>query len=1195
MNIEPNTDEKINCDIAIVSMACRFPGAKTIEEFWENLKSGKETIHKFSDKELEQAGVDEQLIHDSKYVKKRGILENIEYFDANFFGISPYEASITDPQQRVFLEICWEALEKAGYSENRSEVVVGVFAGAGDSTYSSNFLKKNNEFLENYHSYQASLLNSSHFLTTRVSYLLNLKGPSISIGTGCSTSLVAIIQACQSLSLRDCDIALAGGVTIRVPQTCGYLYQEGAIYSSDGKCRAFDERASGTIPSNGAGVVVLKRLVDAVRDGDNIEAVIKSCAINNDGAAKAGYTSPSILEQTRCIATALSNIDNVENIAYVEAHGTGTILGDPIEITALTKAFEFYTQKKNFCAVGSVKTNIGHTDVAAGVAGFIKSVLVLKNRTIPASLHFNKSNPHISFINSPFYVCDQCRLLDDFTKPLYVGVSSFGIGGTNSHVILGEAPKQQINLMSKPGYLVLLSAKTPNVLVQQQKDLLNYLDKDEINNENLADVAYTLQVGKSKFDYRKALICSDVKHLKRLLQIQHDQNVLTNKDIFSIKRKIVFVFQGQGTLYKGCIRDIYYNLSAFKAYFDECCSYLKPAVEKMVLDYVVDIRHASGEDYEDPLLQQVSTFIIEYTLAKTYIKFGIKPDILLGHSLGEYAAACIAGIISLEDAINLVCLRAGLTGKLPQGLMLSVPLSVDKINDHVKEDDISIAAINSPNSCVISGSVAAVNKLRTIFDNELAQDNQKCTVLKMRHAFHSAAVEEILDQYSQALNLISFCPPSIPIVTTVTGELLSSEQIKSKNHFKDHFRKTVLFSKCVVKLIRSNFDIFLEIGVGQNLSSLVKQHQDSLVTISSLPSEKEVVKNKTNQFTYFSRALGSCWTNFINIDWIAYYDNEKRRHLLLPTYPFEKSYHWISPSDDVSDKKGPFIYEPYWELASFVEQKSFDEKEVWLVFADNFGIADQLIAKLTPYEQIVICVKTGDCFKRLDVNCYQIDPSKKSDYEQLVKILVVQKQLPNQVVHLWSISEADIKNTNELSKQTLENGFFSLINFFQILANYDQLTPLYLTVVTNRLKSICNTDSVIPEKSTMLGFCLVLPQETSALARIIDTDILELPNEKRNKLIDAILNETATQPTDSVIVYRNGLRFINRFKEHEEIISENDPQYLRQQGVYIITGGLGKLGLALAEFLANNYKAHLILIARNITSVNNHNISNEIS
>ncbi|EKE00875.1 MAG: hypothetical protein ACD_21C00260G0004 [uncultured bacterium] len=1193
--MESNNNEKLSCDIAVIGMACRFPGAKTVEEFWENLKSGKETIHTFSDDELEHAGVDEQLIHDSNYIKRRGLLEDVEYFDPNFFGISPYEASITDPQQRVFLEICWEALERAGYSENRSEIVAGVFAGAGDNTYLANFLKKNNDFLKNHLFYQANLLNSSHFLTTRVSYLLNLKGPSISVGTGCSTSLVAIIQACQSLSLYDCDIALAGGVTVRVPQTCGYMYQEGAIYSRDGKCRAFDAKASGTVPSNGAGVVVLKRLADALQDGDNIEAVIKSYAINNDGAAKAGYTSPSVLEQTRCIATALSGIKSAENIVYVEAHGTGTILGDPIEVTALSKAFNFYTQKKNFCAIGSVKTNIGHTDVAAGVAGFIKSVLVLKNRAIPVSLNFDKPNPHISFANSPFYVCNQYKSLNHVTTPLCASVSAIGIGGTNAHVVLGEAPQLQTTSSSKPSHLVLLSAKTPSALIQQSNDLLNYLTQQNINNESLADIAYTFQIGKSKFEYRKALICSDAEHLKHLLQIQFDRNVLTNKDSPASKHKIAFLFQGQGTLYEGCVRDVYYHLPTFKIYFDECCNYLKPAVRRMVLDHAVNLHNTFDEDCKNPILQQITMFIIEYSLAKTYIKYGVKPDVLLGHSLGEYTAACIAGIISLEDIINLVCLRAELTSKLPQGLMLSVPISADNVNEYIKEANIAIAAINSPSSCVISGPVAAVSKLQSVFDGMLVQDNQKCTVLKIPYAFHSEAIGEILNEYSQALNTLTFHAPAIPIMTTVDGELLEYEQIKFKNHFKEHFRNPVLFSQCIEELIKDNFTVFLEIGMGHALSILVKQHQDSLITISSLPSEKDFVKNGVNQYAYFNRALGECWINFIDVDWVAYYGDEKRRCLPLPTYPFEKKYCWTNPSNDVTDNKGPFIYESYWEVSSLIDQKTFHKKETWLIFADNFGVADQLIDKLMAHKQIVICVKIGDCFKQINDNCYKINPIKKSDYEQLVEVLTQQKQSLDQVVHLWSISGNDSKDSGEPSKRILEDSFFSLVSFFQVLSGFNQLKASYLTVVTNHLKAIYSEDNVIPEKSTMLGFCLVLPQETSTLARVIDTDILKLSSVQQNKVINSILNETAAHPTNSIVVYRDGLRLVNRFREHEKTTtSESDANYLRQHGVYIIVGGLGKLGLELADFLANTYKAHLILISRNI-SVIEKSIENKIS
>lgn len=1174
--MEFNTSEKLDTDIAVIGMACRFPGAKTVEEFWENLKFGKETIYTFSDDELEKAGIDIQLIDKLNYVKRRGILEDIEYFDADFFGIPPYEASITDPQHKIFLEICWEALEKAGYLENKSEIAIGVFAGASDNTYYTNFLEKNREFLKKSLPYQTSLLNSNHFLTTRVSYLLNLKGPSISIATACSTSLVAIIQACQSLTSRDCDVALAGGVTIRVPQTQGYLHKEGSIYSLDGRCCVFDEKASGTVPSNGAGVVVLKRLTDAIRDGDNIDAVIKSYAINNDGNAKAGYTAPSVIEQTRCIASALANIDNVENIAHVEAHGTGTVLGDPIEVAALSKAFEFYTQKKNFCALGSVKANIGHTDVAAGIAGFIKSVLLLKNKTIPPSLNFNNANRRISFTNSPFYVCTQCKPLDNLTSSLRVGISSFGIGGTNTHIILGEAPKQQTTITTKPSYLILLSAKTLSAITQQRTSLLSYLNQHKTNDEELANIAYMLQVGRKNFEHRIAIVCSGVEHLKQLLQAQGNQNIVTNKGNQSSIAKIVFMFQGQGNLYKKCARDLYDHLMIFRNYFEECCAYLNTEVRKKILDYAVYDNNICGTNVKEPLLQQLITFIIEYSLAKTFITYGIQPDIVLGHSLGEYAAFCIAEVISLKDAINLVSLRAELTSKLPPGLMLSVPICVDKIIEYIETDRVSIAAINSPDSCVISGPPEMIKKLQDLFDTMLMIDHKKCTILNIPYAFHSIDVEKITEEYLRALKLLTLGHPSIPIMTTVSGEILKYEQIIPESHFIEHLRKPVLFSKCIKNLINNSFNIFLEIGVGQALSSLVKQHQDDLVTIFSLPREKDCIENKANQFTYFNYALGSCWTNYINIDWAAYYANEKKYRIALPTYPFEKKYCWLNPINDVTAKidKGPCIYEPYWEVVLPNNLKTFDKKETWLIFVDNFGVADKLITKLIAHKQLVIQIKMGDFFKQLNDSCYQINLEDKNDYKHLITALISQNKWPNQIIHSWSLSKKNVA-----SKQILKNGFFSLINFFQAVANNNQL-PFYLTVITNNLKPIYHTDYIIPEKSTMLGLCLALPQETSTLARIIDTDIISLPSNKQNDSAEAILNETIFAPTDSIIIHRNNLRFVNGFKRYEATKADNDPKYLKQQGVYVLIGGFGKIGLALAEFLAKNYKAHLILISR---------------
>jgi len=508
--------DETHAAIAVIGMAGRFPTAKNLTEFWNILEKGRDGIYHFSEKELKEAGVSENLIVDPRYIKARGILEDIDLFDADFFGLTASEATLMDPQQRVFIELCWEALEISGYSTLK-ERSIGVYAGMSDSTYLHHCLLNNADLMKAQSFYQISIATSNHFLATKISYLLNLTGPSIVVNSACSTSLVAIIEACKSLLNYECDLALAGGISIRVPQINGYLYKEGGIHSSDGRCRAFDNSSTGTVSSNGGGVVVLKRLNEAIQEGDTIDAVIKGFAINNDGAAKIGYTAPSVIEQARCVATALSYI-NPESISYIETHGSGTRLGDPVEIAALTKAFRHYTAKKNYCAVGSVKTNIGHTDVASGVAGFIKTVLALKHTIIPASLYFNEANPEIAFQDSPFFVNSKTTPWEN-NFPRCAGVSSFGIGGTNAHLILEEAPLSVSQPVFQDKFIIPLSAKSELALQQQQKNLLDYLQQQPIEKIELANIAYTLQVGRQAFNHRKVFICEGVEELIELLQL----------------------------------------------------------------------------------------------------------------------------------------------------------------------------------------------------------------------------------------------------------------------------------------------------------------------------------------------------------------------------------------------------------------------------------------------------------------------------------------------------------------------------------------------------------------------------------------------------------------------------------------------------------------------------------------------------
>jgi phthiocerol/phenolphthiocerol synthesis type-I polyketide synthase E len=752
-------------DIAIIGMAGRFPGARNIEEFWQNLHDGVESITWFSEADLAAAGVAPAVLGDPKYVKAWSVLADAEWFDAGFFGFSPREAEIMDPQRRLFLECAWEALEHAGYDAEQYHGSIGVYGGASMNTYLLHNLQAHGDLLRSEAGLQMIIGNDKDYLTTQVSYKLNLTGPSVAVQTSCSTSLVAVHLACQSLLGGECEMALAGGVTLRVPQTIGYVYQEGHILSGDGHCRAFDAKAQGTVWGSGVGIVVLKRLQDALADGDRIHAVIKGTAINNDGASKIGYTAPSIDGQARMIASALAMAEIApETVSYIEAHGTGTALGDPIEIAGLTRAFRAHTDKHGFCAIGSVKTNIGHLGAAAGVTGLIKTVLALKHKELPASLHFVQPNPRIDFAHSPFYVQTALSEWRADRAPRRAGVSSFGMGGTNAHVVLEEEPPQEASGDSRPWQLLVLSARTCTALERITTNLLAHFKTTP--DLNLADVAYTLQVGRKGFSHRRMLVCRNLDDAVTALARLHPQRVVTNVQEPK-ERPVTFLFPGQGTQYVRMGFDLYRTELTFREQVDLCSELLRPHLKIDLRDVIYP--NAESAETATHLMRQTAItqpalFVIEYALAKLWMAWGVQPEAMLGHSIGEYVAACLAGVFALEDALGLVAARGQLMQHLPGGAMLAVPLSHQEV-EPLLGDHLSLAAVNAPFLCVVSGPTDAVEGLESL----LTAKGRHCRRLQTSHAFHSEMMEPILEPFAQRVSTVNLHPPQIPYLSNVTG------------------------------------------------------------------------------------------------------------------------------------------------------------------------------------------------------------------------------------------------------------------------------------------------------------------------------------------------------------------------------------------------------------------------------------------
>jgi acyl transferase domain-containing protein/acyl carrier protein len=1213
MNIEENNlinnFDNSEDEIAIIGMAGRFPDANSIDIFWQNLQNGVESISFFTDEELLSTGVDPSLLSDHRYVKAGTVLEDIELFDAAFFGFAPKEAEITDPQHRIFIECVWEALENAGYNSEAYSGQIALFAGTNVSSYLFSNLYPNHDFIKLADTFQISIGNDKDHLPTQISYKLNLKGASVNVQTTCSTSLVAVHLACQSLLNGESDIALAGGVSIEVPQKTGYLYQEGGINSPDGHCRAFDAKAQGTIFGNGLGVVVLKRLEDAVADGDYIHAVIKASAINNDGSLKVGYTAPSIDGQREVILEALAMAKvEPETINYIETHGTGTPLGDPIEIAALTQAFRTSTNKKGFCAIGSVKTNIGHLNTAAGVTGLIKTVLALKHKQIPPSLHFEKPNPQIDFANSPFYVNTKLSEWKTNGIPRRAGVSSFGIGGTNAHVVLEEAPvvetRDLASLHSRPWQLLLLSAKTSTALDTATTQLRDYLEQNP--DTPLPDIAYTLQVGRRAFDHRRIIICHDRDDAVKSLNNQNPQR------IFSHQRKpghcpVIFMFSGQGSQYANMGRELYEVEPTFKKHVDTCAEILQPYlgldIRTLLYPSQEDTETASNQ-LQQTAFTQSALFVTEYALAQLFMSWGVRPEAMIGHSIGEYVAAAIAGVFSLEDALKIVAKRGQLMQQVPPGSMLAIRLPEKDVQllldvETCHGTSLQIAVINSPSSCVVSGTNDAV----AVLEKQLSSQQIECRQLHTSHAFHSVMMEPILSAFSEAIKTVKLNPPKIRFISNVTGSWITQEQATSPDYWCQHLRQTVRFSNGISQLIQQFEGIFLEVGPGRTLSTLTTQHLEQNAKQQVLTSLRHV-KEQQSDVCFLLQTLGRLWLAGVEIDWSGFYAHEKRYRLPLPTYPFERQRYWIdakSPSHSVNikpttlDQKqdiADWFYVPSWKRSLLIytssEEIKSTQEEKWLFFVDDLGVGGQLIDKLRNQGKSIIIVKQGDEFSKLSDGIYKIDPFINEDYDKLLQELISLGQSPEKIVYLWSLSHLD--NRPSIKYLEFKSLLFLTHSLSKLKIGVDALAAcqrhrLQLRVISNNIQEVNGNEELNPEKAAILSLCKVIPQEHPNIScQCIDialTNSINLEERQENyqsNIIDKLLNELTSISLDTVVAYRDCHRWVQIFEPvHAESIVEEKIS-LRKQGVYFFPGGLETIEVMLAKYLTKTFQAKLIFI-----------------
>lgn len=1174
--------------VAVIGMTGRYPGAKNLEQYWENLRQGRECITFFSEQELLDAGVDPVVLANPNYIRAHGLYEGTHLFDAGYFGYTPREAEVIDPQQRVFLECTVEALENAGYDPAVYSGRIGLFAGGGFPEYL--FQHFTNAAVRRSVGNVAFITsNEKDYIATRVGYKLNLRGPCVTVQTACSTSLVAVVLACQSLLNYQSDICMAGGVRLTMREKGGYFYDEGGIVSPDGHCRTFDAAAKGTVFSCGAGVVVLKRLDEALADGDTIHAVVLGYGINNDGSARVGFTAPGVDGQVAVFAEALAMADvDPETIGYIECHGTGTSMGDPIEVTALTKSFQTQTRKKHFCALGSVKTNIGHTDAAAGVAGFTKVVLSLENKQIPASLHFSKPNPQIDFENSPFYVNTKLSEWKQGATPLRAGLNSFGIGGTNAHVIMEEAPPQEPSSPSPQWQVLPLSAKTPTALDKATENLLLHLKRSP--QQEFADVAYTLQVGRRLLQHRRVAICRDREDAIEALQHPETGRIFTAERNVQ-NRPVAFLFPGQGSQYPDMGKELYDTETVFRENVDRCCGILQLHLKldlRSLLYPAPEKTQAAAEQLSQTAYTQPALFVIEYALAKLWMHWGIQPDGMIGHSIGEYVAACLAGVLSLEDALCLVAKRGELMQQMPGGTMLGVLLSEGETRALIpSEAGVSIAAINAPSTCVVSGPFPAIEKLEQTFTEKKIPYRR----LHTSHAFHSAMMDPILDAFGDAVRSVQLHAPVIPYISNITGTWIKPAEASDAQYWVRHLRHAVRFADGASELLKDKGRICLEVGPGNTLTQLISQHPGKGADrplLHSLPHPKNDPQ-KDREFILMTQ--GKLWIEGASLDWQRFHSGETRHRVALPTYPFERNEYKISVDASASQavtaprsaqKKtdiGEWFYNVSWQRTAPLQSEPPADQGTWLIFCDTCGLGEGIQRQLKTQGQRVLTVKPAELFSENPDGSFELNPGSRDDYSKLFDALSRCGTTLTDIVHLWEVSQDHPRPELDCTDPTMGQGFYSLLYLVQALSTEYSAKPLEVHVVTSDSQDVSGEQVPCPSKAAAIGVTKTIVREYRNIgARCIDVHVPST-TAAREELVGILVLDFAAKSHDEVVAYRGGHRWIQKVEQFHFTPEEGTPR-LRENGVYLITGGLGGIGLALAEYLAKTVRAKLVLVGR---------------
>lgn len=1172
----PVDEEICETDIAVIGMAGRFPGADSLEQFQENLRQGVESITFFESDQLLRAGQERDVIEHERYVKARAILSDVEGFDAELFGMNPREAALLDPQHRLFLESVWELFERAGYDPATLKGTVGVFAGSGINTYYlNNLLGRSGQVGAD--GFQMMLHSDKDYLATRVSYLFNLTGPSLAIQTACSTSLVAIHVACQNLLNGECDMAIAGAASVQTPQVAGYLYEDGMIHSPDGRCRPFDAQAGGTITGSGVGAVLLRRATDAIVSRDRIVALIKGSAINNDGRDKVGYTAPSSSGQQRVVAEALAvaGVDPT-GISYIEAHGTGTPLGDPIEVSALRRVFGSCPAAS--IGLGSVKANVGHLDTAAGVAGFIKTVLALQHGIMPPHPNFAAANPKTALEDSPFHVPTTAREWRRNGQPRRAGVSSFGIGGTNAHLVVAEAPaRAPSQAPQRPWQVIPFSANTEAALRSRLSSARQ--DFDGLGGRGLADAAYTLSVGRTALSWRAAWTLDSDCGLKRSGEgPPHIQFSETPPEI-------VFLFPGQGEQRLGMAKGVAAVEPAFRREVEGCLRHLdnsiRPGVERILWG-------GSDGAAEDELWQtqyaQPALFILEYSLARLWMSWGVRPTAMIGHSLGEYVAACLAEVFTLPDALALVSKRGRLMESLPAGSMLAVGLPRAEA-DEFAVDGVSLAAENGAELCVLSGPSDRIHRLA----ENLSAKGIHTRPLAATRAFHSEMMEPVLQPYDEAVRDVPKQQPRIPFISNVTGDWINGEAL-DPSYWTRHIRETVRFAPGLRQVLDGERRLLLEVGPGAVLSTLARRHPDwreDHQTLASLPIDQA---SGAVQPRGMCDALAGLWRAGASLDWQQYHADEERNRVSLSCYPFERQRHWVDPVDTSASARQAeesrperndlkdWFYAPSWRR-SYPSRVKVSDDAGCLVFGEK-ELA-KAVAKALGAQDASTFVSCGEGFAR-DADGWQVDGLNPADYRRLFQELKESQGLPNRIIHAWNVERPSIQRAGSADHwDAFRRCFHELLYLWRGLREIDPSGEFQFTLLTPGIMSVVGETELDTDCLAALGPARVLGVEDDRTQwQVIDLAEACPPSGQIGDLASWIAAEIAKpSPDEPLVAFRQGYRWTPSFDrlrlDTDASVGRIDPE-----AVYLITGGLGGVGITLANKLAELGARKLVLTTR---------------